>query len=871
MQYLSAILPLYSAILFLFLGITVYFISRSSVRKVFLRFCFITFYWQFSWVVLFLLNSREYSDLICRIGYSGIIFLPVSGYETVVHYLKYPTRHIRFLYLICFGFLFSLWTTDLFIQGAHPYSFGYYPKGGILHLSYIVMVFFLIIKGAWGLVSAYKKETDRLKKKLLLFFFFSINIFSFSGIDYLLNYPHVVEKLNIQLYPVGVFFITASVMVFILSHFMALNLTLEKRVTQKTIQLKDSIQALEEAANTEKNFIANVTHELRTPLTLIRGWTDYIIGEESGKVPDSLLKVLNKVRLQTLNLTEKINELLKFSKFDAGMGTLSLCKIDIDAHIFRIVSSFRGLTQQSGIQFKYICESKIKDIFIDREKLKDILNNLIRNAYKFTEKGRIDVRVSDQGDTIIIKVKDTGIGMSRELTQNVFQRFRQGDSSKTRQYEGTGLGLAIVKESVQMMHGSISVQSLENKWTCFTVKIPKDLEILEPDCVAEKRKKERRCSFDNYRYNERRKKDRRDPDLAGIGSMDIIKIAAADRFFSSSKSIKKIKSENSAGCIVIAEDNPGIQDFLGKALKGYTLLLAPNGKVAWETIQETKPDLIISDIMMPFMDGYSLLKNIRNNKETSGIPVIIITSLTEQDDRIKSLQMGADDYLTKPFHHLELQARVKNVISLHTLEREKTRTEQLKIFLMVLASAIESKDTYTGGHVERVANYARDLARKSNLAEDQVENIYMGTIVHDVGKIGIKDEVLNKPGNLNDKEFEHIKEHPLIGKNLLSKLKIAPVAVNIAYNHHEKWNGTGYPRGISKEDIPLEARIATLADFWDAITSDRPYRNAMPLDKAIWIMHEEREKSFDPDLFDLFMDEEDKLYLKYISNKTPAN
>jgi len=205
------------------------------------------------------------------------------------------------------------------------------------------------------------------------------------------------------------------------------------------------------------------------------------------------------------------------------------------------------------------------------------------------------------------------------------------------------------------------------------------------------------------------------------------------------------------------------------------------------------------------------------------------------------------------------------VLSVHQLEREKTKTEQLEVFLMVLASVIESKDKYTGGHVERVAGYARDLARKAGLSEGRINDVYMGTIVHDVGKIGIKDNVLNKPDKLTKEEFEHIKTHPVIGRNLLAKLKIAPVAVNIAHYHQEKWDGSGYPEGLSKTDIPIEARIATIADFWDAITSDRPYRKAMPLEKAIGIMHEERGKSFDPKLFDLFMDETDHLYLKYIS------
>ena len=181
MQYLSAILPLFSGILFLCLGATVFFLSKGRLRKVFLRFCFFTFYWQFSWVVLFLLNSREYSDLICRIGYSGIIFLPLSGYETIIHYLKLPNKHIKVLYILCFGFLVSLWTTDLFIQGAHPYAFGYYPKAGILHVAYLAMVVFLAVRNTMLLWSVYRKETDSLKKNQLVFFFLAINIFSFSA------------------------------------------------------------------------------------------------------------------------------------------------------------------------------------------------------------------------------------------------------------------------------------------------------------------------------------------------------------------------------------------------------------------------------------------------------------------------------------------------------------------------------------------------------------------------------------------------------------------------------------------------------------------------------------------------------------------
>jgi len=865
MQYVSAILPLFSAILYLCLGITVYFLSRGKLRGVFLRFCYITFHWQFSWFFLFSLNSSNYSDLICKIGYSGIIFLPVIFYETVVHYLNLPKKYLPWFYGLCFTFLVSLWTTDLFIKGALLQAFGYYPEAGILHVAYMFMVCVLIVMIFAELYRVLQQEQDLIKKTQLKFFLISTLVFCFSAIDYFLNYPVIAERLNIQLYPFGVFFISFSVLVFILSHFITLNLTLEKRVALKTIQLKNSITALEEAARSKKDFITNITHELRTPLTVIRGWTDFMMEGGSGKIPDDLMKIINKISLQTLNLTEKINELLKISKFDAGMNNLVLTKTHINTSIFQIVSSFKGLTDQSRIELNYLNQSTLGDIYVDREKFKDILNNLIRNAYKFTKTGEIKVILSKMNDNMIITVKDTGIGMSPEVLKNIFQRFQQGDSSITRKYEGTGLGLAIVKDSVKIMQGSISVESVENQGTCFTLKLPMDLEIREPESIMERRGEERRTMADDHGPEDRRQKDRRMTDLARIDNEDIIRISASDKSLSSQNTVKKIIPENSKGVIVIAEDNQGIQEFLAMALKGYTLFMASNGFPAWQAIEEFMPELVISDIMMPIMDGYSLLEKIRTHKNTSSLPVIIITSLIEQDDRIKSLQLGADDYLTKPFHHLELQARVKNVISLHRLEKEKTRSEQLKVFLMVLASAIESKDKYTGGHVERVAGYAGDIAGKAGLSETMVNDIYMGTIVHDVGKIGIKDEVLNKPGKLTEEEFEHIKTHCEIGRDLLAKLEIAPIAVNIAYYHQEKWNGSGYPCGISKKEIPIEARISTIADFWDAITSDRPYRKAMPLEKAISIMHQERGKSFDPELFDLFMDEKDKLYLRYIS------
>ncbi len=188
---------------------------------------------------------------------------------------------------------------------------------------------------------------------------------------------------------------------------------------------------------------------------------------------------------------------------------------------------------------------------------------------------------------------------------------------------------------------------------------------------------------------------------------------------------------------------------------------------------------------------------------------------------------------------------------------------QLENFLLTLASAIESKDRYTGGHVERVANYVRDLAQSAGITPEEQRRMYLGAIIHDIGKLGIKDDLLNKPAKLSREEFEIIKSHTTKGKELLEKIEDVETAAEITLFHQERWDGQGYPYGLSGEDIPLPARLTALADYWDAIITDRPYRKAMPLEKALDIMYNERGKAFDPYLFDIFMKE--RIFLYYLT------
>jgi putative two-component system response regulator len=334
--------------------------------------------------------------------------------------------------------------------------------------------------------------------------------------------------------------------------------------------------------------------------------------------------------------------------------------------------------------------------------------------------------------------------------------------------------------------------------------------------------------------------------------------------------------------ILLVDDDPeNIQALLPVLKREYKVFIATDGERALELAAAENLDLVLLDLMMPGMDGYEVLRRLKADERTKGIPVIFATAAIGPENELKGLELGAVDYITKPFSLPIVRERVKTHIALKrysaqleemvaeqtkTISEERNRAvQQLESFLVVLSDAIEAKDEYTGGHVERVARYARDLAFKLELGSARIRQIYLGGIIHDVGKIGIKDLVLNKPGRLDPDEFETIKRHPGIGEKLIQKIEGLEIEKQIVLHHQEKWDGTGYPAALKGADIPLEARIVTLADVWDALITDRPYREAMDIHKALAIMARERGRTFDPALYDLFMDPQDGLFLNYIS------
>ena len=316
----------------------------------------------------------------------------------------------------------------------------------------------------------------------------------------------------------------------------------------------------------------------------------------------------------------------------------------------------------------------------------------------------------------------------------------------------------------------------------------------------------------------------------------------------------------------------------------YELIIAINGLEAIELLEEQKPDLILLDIMMPEMNGYDVLKAIKKNPELEHIPVILLSAITDSDSKTKGFTLGAVDYVTKPFEMVEVKARVKTQLKFEEArlllenqnllleEKVKERTKLLErtnsAAIYCLAALAETRDPETGEHIKRTQEYIRELALelqgkdkyKDVLTNDYIELLYKSAPLHDIGKVGVRDSILLKPGRLTEEEFEEMKKHTIyggeslvVGIDELGEDSFLTLAKEIALTHHEKWDGTGYPRGLSKTEIPISGRLMALSDVYDALISKRVYKNAFTHDEAKNIILEGRGTHFDPDIVDAFI------------------
>lgn len=328
--------------------------------------------------------------------------------------------------------------------------------------------------------------------------------------------------------------------------------------------------------------------------------------------------------------------------------------------------------------------------------------------------------------------------------------------------------------------------------------------------------------------------------------------------------------------ILIVDDEEMIRELLSSALlqEGFVCHLASNVDEAFAILSEHPVDLVISDIMMPGRSGVDLLRDIK--KVDADIAVLMVTGLSDMNTALECIHLGADDYISKPFSINRVFLTVKNLIEKRMLAIDKKnyqislefkvleQTDQIRHTmkelhkaydhtLTALVRALDAREKEVGSHSERVMNYTSLMAAKLGIYGVELEHLAKGALLHDIGKIGISDNILLKPGALNEEEWDEMRRHPQVGYSILSEIEFLKGPAEIILTHHERFDGTGYPNKLKGEQIPIGSRIFALVDTLDAMTSDRPYRQALPFDAVLSEVSKFRGRQFDPDLADLFL------------------
>ena len=413
-------------------------------------------------------------------------------------------------------------------------------------------------------------------------------------------------------------------------------------------------ESLAELDRAKTAFFSNVSHEFRTPLTLMLAPLEDLLGDASTNVAASARDQLRVIHRNGLRLLKLVNSLLDFSRIEAGRVEAVYQPTDISGLTVELASAFRSAMERAGLQYDVDCSPISDPVYLDRDMWEKIVLNLLSNAFKFTFEGRVSVRLQSLGDSVQLLIADTGIGVPSDELPRLFERFHRVEGARGRTQEGTGIGLALVNELVKIHHGSIEVSSSEGKGTTFTVTMPKGTRHLPHDRIWTANKlvstAVRADSFveEAVRWL---------PD-----SSETTETSAGAQAVSSSlaSSIPETWGRISEGeLVIVADDNADMRDYLRRLLhERYRVHTVTDGEAAVRAAREMKADLILTDVMMPRLDGFGVLRALRSDPETKSKPVILLSARAGEESRVEGLQAGADDYLVKPFAARELLARV---------------------------------------------------------------------------------------------------------------------------------------------------------------------------------------------------------------------
>jgi signal transduction histidine kinase len=442
-------------------------------------------------------------------------------------------------------------------------------------------------------------------------------------------------------------------------------------------------EALAELDRVKTAFFSNVSHEFRTPLTLMLGPVEELLSKSEGELSADVRSELQLVNRNAYRLLRLVNTLLDFSRIEAGRTQASYEPVDVGEITADLASVFRAATERAGLELIIDCPKLAGPVFVDRDMWEKIVLNLISNAFKFTFEGAIEVSVRQREDgegrgVVELQVRDTGVGIPPEEMPRLFDRFHRIESTRSRTHEGTGIGLALVQELVKLHGGSVRADSVLGKGTLFTVSLPLGSAHLPAERIGVERTL---VSTNAGAVPFVEEALRWLPEAASDDARSKFNVQGSslseENIDWELRAVPESKIQNLKSKILVADDNADMRQYLTRILsERYDVTSVPNGKVAIEAARERLPDLVLSDVMMPELDGFGLLKALRADQRTAMVPIVLLSARAGEESRVEGMEAGADDYLTKPFSARELLARVSARLEIARIRREAAAEQQ---------------------------------------------------------------------------------------------------------------------------------------------------------------------------------------------------
>lgn len=733
------------------------------------------------------------------------------------------------------------------------------------------------------------------------------------------------------------------------------------------MQMLEEQKRLADSANQAKSaFLANMSHDIRTPINAVLGMNEMILRECDD---EHITGYSEKIRGAGNTLLGLVNDILDLSKIEAGKLDIIPVEYDLTSVLNDLVNMIQLRAETKGLKLETTIDGNIPKLLNgDEIRLKQIITNLLTNAVKYTEKGKVTFAVSYEktGESSIllkISVADTGIGIKEEDLPKLFSEFERIEEERNRGIEGTGLGMSITQRLLSMMNSRLDVKSEYGKGSEFSFAVTQGVVKWEP--VGSVEEALNRSLSDRKKYHEKftapdadilvtddtpmnsevfvslLKKTRIRIDTASSGD-ECIRRAAGKKYdiifldhmmpvkdgIETLKELKALKNSINEGtpvicltanavsgsrekyleagfddyltkpvdpdsleqmimeylpdekisvsagnteapalpqisAVLVTDDDPVIRETARNILSPhFRVISCDNGTDGITTAQREMPDLILLDINLGEASGFDVLRKLKDDPATHDIPVMFITGDDSEEAEIRGFRGGASDFVRKPFVPEVLLQRSKRVIDLYHYQsglkrevgRQTERADRLSLEMMIaLSKTVDAKDHYTNGHSGRVAEYSAEIARRMGKSLEEQEKIYEMGLMHDIGKIGVSEEIINKTSRLTDEEFAQIKKHTVIGYDILSSITEMPDLSVGARSHHEKYNGTGYPDGLKGTDIPEAARIICVADCYDAMTSTRTYSTPRSQDAVRSEIEKCSGTQFDPEIAAVMM------------------